>query len=194
MSSEVSAFMVSLITLDRFLVLCFPFRQIRFKHRSAIVACLTAWSLGALIALFPLLPLANDWKFYQASSICIPLPVTRHEFPGSKYSFGVLIVLNFALFLFIAVGQIAIFVVVKVSSMKRASGGSKGQSSDLVLVYRLLAVVVTDFLCWFPIGVLGLMTANGISVPGEVNVAMAIFVLPLNAALNPQLGPGETGS
>ena len=45
----------------------------------------------------------------------------------------------------------------------------------------------SDFLCWFPIGVLGLMSANDYPVPSEVNVAMAIFVLPLNSALNPFL-------
>ena len=51
----------------------------------------------------------------------------------------------------------------------------------------MATVVVSDFLCWFPIGVLGLMAAKGYSVPGQVNVAMAIFVLPLNSALNPFL-------
>ena len=61
------------------------------------------------------------------------------------------------------------------------------KSSDMVLAYRLATVVISDFLCWFPIGVLGLMASHGFPVPGEVNVAMAIFVLPLNSALNPFL-------
>ena len=52
---------------------------------------------------------------------------------------------------------------------------------------RLLSVVMTDFLCWFPIGLLGLLAAQGVTISGEVNVAMAIFVLPLNSALNPLL-------
>nr|KAG5697927.1 hypothetical protein BaRGS_026865 [Batillaria attramentaria] len=43
------------------------------------------------------------------------------------------------------------------------------------------------FLCWFPIGLLGVLAANDVVIPGEVSVAMAIIVLPLNSALNPFL-------
>ena len=72
--------------------------------------------------------------------------------------------LNFVLFILIAIGQAAIYVTVKGSSMKRANGGK--QSSELTLAYRLATVVISDFICWFPIGVLGLMAANGFPVPG----------------------------
>jgi hypothetical protein len=46
---------------------------------------------------------------------------------------------------------------------------------------------VTDFLCWFPIGLCGILTWTGWPIPGEVSVAMAMLVLPINAALNPFL-------
>ena len=61
------------------------------------------------------------------------------------------------------------------------------RSMDLIVARRLVALAMTDFLCWFPIGLLGLLASQGIAVPGEVNVGMAIFVLPLNSALNPFL-------
>ena len=60
-------------------------------------------------------------------------------------------------------------------------------SQNLTIARRLLTVVVSDFLCWFPIGLFGLLAYFGVQVHGEVNVAMAIFVLPLNSALNPFL-------
>ena len=46
---------------------------------------------------------------------------------------------------------------------------------------------MSDFLCWFPIGLLGLLASSGTPFPGEISVAMAIFVLPFNSALNPFL-------
>ena len=52
---------------------------------------------------------------------------------------------------------------------------------------RLTTVVVSDFLCWFPVGVLGVLAYTGTPIAEELNVAVAIFVLPLNAALNPFL-------
>ena len=36
-------------------------------------------------------------------------------------------------------------------------------------------------------GLLGLLAYNGLHIPGELNVAVAIFVLPFNAAFNPFL-------
>ena len=57
----------------------------------------------------------------------------------------------------------------------------------MAVARRLLAVVMTDFFCWFPIGLLGLLAKSGVPISGDVNVAMAIFVLPFNSALNPLL-------
>ena len=52
---------------------------------------------------------------------------------------------------------------------------------------RLLTVAASDFLCWFPVGLLGLLAISGATLPGELTVAIAIFVLPFNAAANPFL-------
>ena len=52
---------------------------------------------------------------------------------------------------------------------------------------RLTLIAVTDFVCWFPVGTLGILTFSGIEIPLEWNVAITIFVLPLNAAFNPFL-------
>ena len=48
-------------------------------------------------------------------------------------------------------------------------------------------VVLSDFFCWCPVGLMGLMASGGVAIPGDVNVLTAIFVLPLNSALNPFL-------
>ena len=184
LSSEVSAFIICLITLDRVIVICFPFTTLRFRKSSAGAACGIAWAVGAVLAAVPLLPVTSSWQFYGQSGICIPLPITRRTFPGQGYSFGVVVVFNFVLFLLIAVGQAAIYWSVKRNSLTTET--SK-RSRDLMIARRLLTIVVTDFLCWFPIGLLGILASRGVPVPGEVNVAMAIFVLPLNSALNPFL-------
>nr|KAG5691134.1 hypothetical protein BaRGS_030942 [Batillaria attramentaria] len=86
-SSEVSAFMICIITLDRLLVLQFPFKHhLHLTWRSAAVACSAAWLTGIVLATLPLLP-ATGWKFYTQTGICLPLPVTRLQFPGKQYAF-----------------------------------------------------------------------------------------------------------
>jgi hypothetical protein len=86
LSSEVSALIIFLITLDRFLVLRFPFSTARFGNRSASIACIITWSLGFLLAAVPLLPVTSHWQFYSQTGICIPLPVTRQDFEGRGYA------------------------------------------------------------------------------------------------------------
>ena len=182
LSSEVSAITICCITLDRFLVLRYPFSTLRFSRRSARVACVLTWLVGFALSLLPLL--VPHWEFYRQTGICIPLPVTRQEFNGHAYSFGLMIIFNFILFLMIAAGQLFIYNSVRVNTMKT---NTSQEVHDITIARRLLTVAVSDFLCWFPIGMLGLLAAGGIPISGEVTVAMAIFVLPLNSALNPFL-------
>ena len=186
LSSEVSAFIICLITLDRFLVLRFPFSHLRFNRTKALMVSSLVWIAGLVIATVPLLPWTSHWRFFSQTGICIPLPVTRKDFAGRSYAFGVMIVLNFAVFMLIALGQLLIYQSVQKNKMRNNDTTSKG-SKDLTLARRLITVVVSDFLCWFPIGVLGLMASAGTPIPSEVNVALAIFVLPLNSAINPFL-------
>ena len=185
LSNEVSAIIICLITLDRFLILRFPFSHVHFKGRSAAVACWVAWIVGFVLATIPFLPVASQWQFYSQTGICIPLPITRRSFKGRNYAFAVMIVMNFILFLSIAVGQAIIFWTIRASSISRDSSTKK--SKDAVIARHLASIVVSDFLCWFPIGLLGVMASVGMPIPSEVNVGIAIFVLPLNSALNPFL-------
>nr|KAG5691103.1 hypothetical protein BaRGS_030911 [Batillaria attramentaria] len=182
-SSEVSAFSICLITLDRFLVVRFPFSvHLRLTKFTALLTCGATWVLGVILGALPFLH--TSWQFYGVNSICLPLPVTRRRFGGRQFAFGVFIVLNFVLFVLIGVGQSLLFRQIR-SSSKAAT--QDRQQQEVAIARRLRSIVLTDFCCWFPIGLLGLLAAAGIPIPDEVNVAMAIFVLPLNSAINPFL-------
>ena len=95
-----------------------------------------------------------------------------------------MIILNLVLFLLIAVGQALVYWSVRSNSV---SSSKKTGSRDAAIARRLTTIVLSDFLCWFPVGLLGLLAATGTPIPGELNVAVAIFVLPVNSALNPFL-------
>ena len=184
LSSEMSAYIICLITLDRFIVVQFPFSHLRFQRRSAQLGCLLLWTMGLVLAAVPLLP--ASWHFYSQTAICIPLPVTRQQFPGQDYAFAVMIIFNFILFLLITAGQLVVYIAIRSQSMAKQDDNDR-RRKDLAVAKRLFTVVLSDFLCWFPIGLLGLLASRDIPVSGEVNVGMAIFVLPLNSALNPFL-------
>ena len=182
LSSEVSALTIWLITLDRFIALHFPFGRVRFQRTSAAVTCLITWLVGLFIAAIPLMPMSSHWHFFSQTAICIPLPITRQDFKGKTFSVSVFIVFNFALFLLISTGQAFIYWSVRKNALNTCS---TKVSQDLTIAKRLISVAVTDFMCWFPICLCGLLALADIPISGEVNVAFAIFVLPLNSALNP---------
>ena len=182
LSCEVSALTIWLITLDRFIVLHFPFSGAHFQRTSAIAASLTTWLVGLFLGLIPLLPVTSHWEFFGQTGICIPLPITRQEFRGKIFSISVFIVFNFVLFVLIVTGQMFIFWSVQKNALNI---DSTKVSRDLTIARRLISVAVTDFLCWFPIGLCGLLALADVPIPGEVNAVFAIFVLPLNSALNP---------
>nr|KAG5712232.1 hypothetical protein BaRGS_014582 [Batillaria attramentaria] len=146
-SDDDSAFIICLITLDRFLVIRFTFSDVRFRKRSAHATCVVMWFLGLCLASAPLLPLASHWHFYGRTGICVPLPIASNGYQGHAYSFGVMIVLNFVLFLLIAVGQIVIYWSIQTNSMSTAD--STRRSRDMAIARRLFAVVMSDFTCWF---------------------------------------------
>ena len=95
-SSEVSAFTICLIMLDRLLAVKFPLhRQIHFSQKSATIATVLLWILGLAVAVTPLFPTFNHWEFYRQNGICLPLPITRQTFPGQQYAQSIFLILNF---------------------------------------------------------------------------------------------------
>nr|KAG5706210.1 hypothetical protein BaRGS_019537 [Batillaria attramentaria] len=181
-SCEVSSFVIFLVTLDRFLVLCFPLkRRIHLTARSALSACSVAWGVGVALAV---VPLVTQWEFYGQSGICLPLPITRQQFKGQDFAFGVFIFLNANLFLLIGAAQVCIYRSVRATGCE---AGTSRRQQESAIARRLFVVVGTDFLCWFPIGLMGLLASSGTPIPGVINVWVAIFLLPINSALNPFL-------
>nr|KAG5689883.1 hypothetical protein BaRGS_023631 [Batillaria attramentaria] len=106
------------------------------------------------------------------------------DFPGQQYAFMVFIVLNLGLFVLTGSGQLLIYRAIRNG---RVAASTQRRQQDLAIARRLFLIVFSDFCCWFPIGLMGLLAARGTPIPGVVNVWSAIFVLPLNSALNPFL-------
>ncbi|XP_062577814.1 uncharacterized protein LOC134239664 [Saccostrea cucullata] len=185
LSSEVSAFIVLLITLDRFLAIKYPFSGFKFTKRSAAIVVVTVWSVSLLLALIPLLPVADLDNFYAQSGICISLPLSVFRKSGWEYSMIVFVGINFILFLGILVGQILIFVEVVRSGKSVQS--TKTREREASLATTLFAIVLTDVFCWIPIGTIGMLTFLGIEVQADVYAWIVVVVLPINSALNPIL-------
>ncbi|XP_061189712.1 G-protein coupled receptor GRL101-like [Saccostrea echinata] len=185
LSSETSAFLVFLITMDRLIAIKFPFSGRGFTRSGAIFLSVLSWLVSLFLGLLPIIPMQTTFfdSYYARSGICISLPLSVVKKSGWQYSMAVFIGLNFLLFTGILIGQIAIFVeVIKVGSSVTSS---RSKQREISLTKSLAAIVLTDMFCWIPIGTIGLLTFFEIDVSSEVYDWIIVIVLPINSALNP---------
>ena len=159
-SCEVSVLFSCLITVDRLLVIKYPFGQRRLTRRNGIILAIVFWSFALFLAILPvLLPSHFNGEFYSRSGLCLALPLTRTSPTVWGYAFGIFIVFNSLACLLIAVGQWKIFKEIKLS--KKAVGGRRTKSTkDSRINRNLLLVVTTNFLCWLPVGFIGTGLVN----------------------------------
>ncbi|XP_060084391.1 uncharacterized protein LOC132563668 [Ylistrum balloti] len=184
-SSEASVMFLLLITIDRFVSIKFMLKQYYFSKRKIIFSCLAVWSLCCTLALIPLLPITYfSGQFYSRSAVCLALPLTRDKPDGWEYGMAVFILLNFIIFISIAIGQVLIYKEVSTTDKVLKS---QRRVQDAAIARSLFLVVFSDFMCWFPLGVMGLLAFSGNRISSEVYAWTAVFILPVNSALNPVL-------
>ncbi len=214
LASEGSVFFITVITIDRFLCIVFPFSQVHLRYTSARVVIGTLWVISFTISLIPTLYADPDSDLYDLSDVCIGLPlITRptdfttlksdvggpdsggksFDLPvatGSKpawfFSIFLFLGVNLFCFLIIAVCYTVIFIKVKLSlkDVKR----KMGMGEEIKMAMKMAIIVGTDFLCWMPIVIMGILSQTGLAViPLQMYTWSVVFILPINSSLNPYL-------
>ncbi|XP_020614314.1 uncharacterized protein LOC110052523 [Orbicella faveolata] len=192
LSSEVSVLILTIITMDRFLCIVFPFKFKRLTYKATVYACVGVWIFGVVISTIPIAGLnyfyddSGNFGFYSRSAVCLPLQLSEGRQAGWEYSVAFFVGLNFVSFMFILVAYITMFWTVKrVSRAVRSTNLSK----ESAMAKRLVFIVMTDFCCWMPIIIINILSLTGhFDDPDKIAyVWIAVFVLPLNSSLNPIL-------
>ena len=70
----------------------------------------------------------------------------------------------------------------------KEAGRDRELREQLRLTVKISAIIGTDFFCWFPIVVMGILVQlEIIDLPPSVYAWSITFVLPINSAINPYL-------
>ena len=154
-SSIASTLFIFAITCDRLLVLKYPFSNDKNRRYVACLASVFIWIFALLAGTVPLFVgqyFPNN--FYSRSSVCISIPLTTTtlKLAGWEYTVALFIGLNMFIYLLICIGQIMIFVQIKLSGMKQVDTKAK---REITVAKTLSAVVISDTLCWIPITIFG---------------------------------------
>ena len=192
LSSEVSVAMLTITTADRLICVVFALRFKRLTVKTAYKICLCVWLVGIVISILPIIRIeyfqdgSREIGLFARSAVCLPLQLSRERSAGWEYAVAIFIILNFCSFIFILVAYIAIY-----WTMVKLVGPSvvTHMQQESARVHRLFIIVLTDFCCWMPVIIMGILslTGNFDDRQGLVYVWVAVFVLPLNSSVNPIL-------
>ena len=219
-SSQGSVFFITLISMDRFISVKYPFSRFRLRKRPLKIVIVLLWISAFLIAVVPTCLPNISPDVYDVSEVCIGLPMSRKLIlssethivqashynwdkvnvdvadivgskPGMYYAIAIFIVLNLTCFLMVAFCYIQIFITANKSRVK--SGRSQASEADIRMAINMSAVVLTDFCCWVPIIIICILVQSGLIVVSPVMYAWTVaFILPINSAVNPIVYSGVT--
>ena len=218
LSSEASVFFVTLISIDRFIHIRYPYSRRKLGKRSSIILAVLVWFISLILGIVPSSLAGRNYKFYHNSHVCVGLPLALVEHfdhietsewmcPSNEQfcyfqqslqsrSLGKIRGMYFASAIFLGVNCICYFIIsvcyVEIvrfvfKSSKRA-GLNREMKDQMRMTIKVAAIVFTDFACWFPVILMGILVQAGVLIlPPSVFAWCVTFVLPINSAINPYL-------
>ena len=185
LSSEASVFFITLISIDRYICIRFPYTTRKLRKRSTIIIVFIVW---AVCLVWSTVPYVYFFVVFHPDK-CIGLPISGYELHvTSNVSYVILLVfvVNLVCFLTILICYVEIIRAVRKSS--REAGRSQDMEEQVRLSVRVAAVVITDFCCWIPLIIIGILGQSGlISLKRAGFATISTFLMPINSAINPFL-------
>ena len=185
LSSQVSAAIVSLVTLDSVRAHTEWMAKVGFRPRSAYMLCAASWLTGAALAALTSLPVTSLRRAGSDHALCTPLLFSELTAIGPVMSS--IIIFDGVLHVLIAAGEIYIFFPSLYRSRALKAVTESDTSADTVETLSLAYIGTSKALCWFIASLPVIVYISKDTWPKDLPVNMAVFVLPLNAALNPLL-------
>ncbi|XP_057207824.1 relaxin receptor 2b isoform X1 [Triplophysa rosa] len=187
LSSEVSVMLLTYLTMEKFLVIVFPFSHLRPSKRQTFAVLISIWLLGISIAAVPLLNEEMFGNYYGHNGVCFPLHSERLEKPIAKgYSTGIFLGLNLVAFLIIVISYSSMFYSIYKTGIN-ASELRGRLHRDVAMTHRFFFIVFSGALCWIPIFLVKILSLLQVEMPGTITSWVVVFILPINSALNPIL-------
>ena len=209
-SSEASVLLLTVISYDRFMGVVFPFSRRRLTPGSVKLAVGVLWLLVFAISIVPILLAGPTSDFYDLSDVCIglplitrpssfqfqpndlsqtltfDLPVKEDSKPAWYFSIALFLVVNLVCFLGILLIYIIIFYSLRQSANKVKR--TIDTKEEMKMATKMALIVGTDFLCWMPVIIMGILSQTGaVVIPLEAYTWSVVFVLPINSSLNPYI-------
>ncbi len=211
-SSEASVFFVTLISIDRYTRIAFPYAAHQIRYHSARAISIALWVTALIIGIVPTVMLRISSELYDVSEVCIGLPLVRKQIlgavevpytdiynrsltrqrqvekgtrPNMYFSIAVFLGVNLLCFFIVLFCYIEIFWTVKRTGF---TTNRRGRDKEIRMAMKMAVIVLTDFVCWMPIIILGILVQSGVATVSPTVFAWIVtLILPINSSVNPFL-------
>ena len=123
--------------------------------------------------------------YYGETSVCLPNFFDPQGGTSWRYAVA-MIVMNFALFLFIAVGYVAVYFI-SIKNENDDNTDLKFAQHEATVKRRVTRMVCASIISWTVLGVLAIVSADNTRLSDEVFVISASLLFPITSVLNPFL-------
>ena len=172
-SSMLSCSMLVAVTLERVYTICHS-PKTGISMSTAIVVALFCWLISFAFATLPLVGINS----YSRVAVCLPFVTTELR---DKIYIGVLLTTTMVAFLIILVSYTVILCIVC-----RSPAVGQNRKETIKLLRKMAPLVITNFLCWFPIVVIGYSALADKPLIGVSQAKwLVVLVYPFNACANP---------
>ena len=191
-SSEASVFFLTLISVDRFINIKFPYTLHKLGIKSTIIVSSLIWMFSLILGLTASVLAGGNPDFYDNSHVCIGLPLAQTvEYKvGSIESkniaswesepstidvilngteqkkpglyFSVAMFIGLNMFCFLLIFAVYVSIIRAVAKTSKEASRQRQLAEEIRLTIKVSAIVLTDFCCWFPICIIGALVQSGI--------------------------------
>ena len=178
MSSELSVFSLTVITIERWYTIIYAIdlnKRIRLRLAARIM--IVGWLFSILVAVLPLFKVGN----YAITSMCLPFYIEDTGDKATVAYVACILSVNTLAFAVICACYINMYVTVR-------NPHTVMQRKDSKVAKRMAVLVFTDFACWAPMALFGLSGAFGhhLLTIDQSKIFIVLFY-PINSCANPFL-------
>uniref|UniRef100_A0A2S2Q8Z6 Relaxin receptor 2 n=1 Tax=Sipha flava TaxID=143950 RepID=A0A2S2Q8Z6_9HEMI len=182
-SSEVSMLILVFLSLERFLLIAVPLSGYQvLKLKTAIYIMVSIWFVGICISIAPLILWKHSSKFYGSNGLCYPLYIEDPFVIGWQYSAFMFLGLHTTSLLLLTVLYALMFI-----NVRKTRQAARISTGDFDFAVRFFFIVLANCICWLPIIILKFAALKKFHISSKIYVWLIIFVVPINAFVNPLL-------
>ncbi|XP_077870319.1 G-protein coupled receptor GRL101-like [Saccoglossus kowalevskii] len=182
-SMSMTVIILTIMTLQRVLVVMFPFTNYHLSQFYAKVILILAWTTSAVMATLPTLNLEYfDEEYYGRTGMCISVPLFSEKTPGWEFA-----TFNFVLLPFL--GSVVVigsfFGIRYIVKRTEEFSGLRTSMTEQKLVTLINTLAYSNCLFWIPLVLISTAVLGGSTVNANLYGWTVMFLIPFNSALNP---------